>query len=239
MDEEFSNDFEMCNVTNTAIVALSSIYTTMVSSAASVVGSCLIIISYIIWSDLRTTARAILVFLAISDLLTALGYLFASILFLTHKNEGYDIPPPLCTFQSFITTAFSISSFLWTANLAVFLFVSITLNRVRIAKKMMFLFHAVAWGIPLLLCVPGAITMVLGGQTNRSTSTQGTVAWCWVSFNNSFNNQSTIDDAQSRLFKLHILELVFGKMWEIIVSLIAITLCIVIKISLQKKVRKF
>ncbi len=243
MDEEFSSNFEKCNGTIFTAVGRGSVYTTMISSAASVVGSCLITLSYIIWSDLRTTARAILVFLAIADFFTALGYLFASTLFLiSENNENYEISPSLCTFQSFITTTFPISSFLWTANLAVYLFVSITLNRVKIAKKLMFLFHVVAWGIPLLLCVPGAITMVLGGQSERdntSTLSQGTVAWCWVSFNNSFDNRSTVDDARSRLVKLHVLELVFGKLWEISVFIIAITLCIVVKISLQKKVRIF
>ncbi len=233
MGEDYS-EYEACNATNLTLVG--SIYTTMVSSVASVVGSCLIIISFAVWSDLRTTARAILVFLAIADLFTALGYLFASILFLANYNKYNDIPPSLCTFQSFITTAFPISSFLWTANLAVYLFVSITLRKAKMAKKLMLLFHITAWGIPLLLCIPGAAAMVLGGQKQVAASTQGTVAWCWVSFNNSFDNRSSVDDARFRLTELHMMELVFGKLWEICVFIIAIVLCVSVKISLQKKV---
>lgn len=238
MNEEYSNLYTVCNATNQTQVSLGSICTTMLSSMASVVGSSLIIISFAVWSDLRTTARAILVFLAIADLFTAMGYFLASVLFLANEQDKYEISSSFCTFQSFVTTAFPISSFLWTANLAVYLFVSITLKRAKTAKKLMPLFHIIAWGIPLLLCIPGAATGVLGG-TQAGASTQGTVAWCWVSFNNSFDNRSSVDDARYRLIELHVLELVFGKLWEICVFIIAIVLCIAVKCSLQKKVSPY
>lgn len=235
MDENITDIYELCNATNLTLVAVGSICATMVSSLASMLGATLIITSFILWPDIRTTARAILVFLAIADLISAVGYTFAAILFLTN-NDDNNISPSLCTLQSFMTTAFPISSFLWTTSLAVYLFVSITLRRARTAKKLMPLFHVVAWGIPLLLCIPGSATMVLGTQTKVTASTQGTVDWCWVSFNNSFGTDSTIKDATQRLVMLHWLELIFGKFWEIMACTIALILCIIVKISLRKKV---
>ena len=214
-----------------------TIYVTMISSLCSMLGSSLIIVTFIVWPDLRTTARAILVFLAIADFLTAAGYLFASILFLISNYTDSPISPSLCTFQSFITTTFPISSFLWTANLAIYLFVSITLQKVKLARRLMLLFHITAWGIPLLLCIPGAATGKLGDNNISShRPEQGSVAWCWVSFDNRFDNNITVSEARERLTKLHVLELVFGKFWEISVFFLSIIICIVVKISLRKRV---
>ena len=225
----------------TSPVNVGTIYVTMISSLCSIFGSCLIIVTFIVWPDLRSTARAILVFLATADFLTALGYLFASILFLVsiqdfdENDKNIVVSPQLCTFQSFITTTFPISSFLWTACLGVYFFMSITLNKVNAARKLVPLFHIIAWGIPLLLCIPGAATGVLGNR-NTSTLAQGTAAWCWVSLNTSFDEHTSTDDIKERLIKLHVLELVFGKIWEISVFFLSIVLCIVVKISLQKRV---
>ena len=235
MDENGALFANACDPSNITQLTTGPIIATIVSSVASIIGSCLIIVSFAVWSDLRTTARAILVFLAIADLFTALGYLFASILFLTSYQKLNNDFAPLCTFQSFITTVFPISSFLWTTNLAVYLFVSITLKQVKTAKKLMLLFHITAWGIPLLLCIPGAATMVLGGQNETADQSQGTVGWCWVSFDRSFKNV-TEEDVEHRLVQLHVLELVFGKFWEILAGVVAFILCIIVKISIQKKV---
>ncbi len=233
MDRNYSD----CQPSDSIILNTGAITITIISSIFSIIGSCFIIISFAVWSDLRTTARAILVFLAIADLFTAVGYLFASLLFLTNYKYVNNVFTPLCTFQSFITTAFPISAFLWTTNLAVYLFVSITLKKVKAAKKLMLFFHLFAWGIPLLLCVPGAITMVLGGQNETQDQSQGTVGWCWVSFDSSFQNTSVgVKDAEQRLAKLHVLELVFGKFWEILTGVVAFALCIMVKITIYKKV---
>ena len=235
----YSNNCFAGDHTATGAEIVGTIYVTMISSLCSIFGSSLIIVTFIIWPDLRTTARAILVFLAIADFLTAAGYLFASILFLNSYYTHSFVSPPLCTFQSFITTTFPISSFLWTANLAIYLFVSITLQKVKLARRLMLFFHITAWGIPLLLCIPGAATRTLGDPNISSLlPEQGSVAWCWVSFDNRYEN-ITVSEARDRLTNLHVLELVFGKFWEISVFFLAIVICIVVKISLRKRVSPF
>lgn len=110
-------------------------YITIVSSTASIFGSSLIILTYLMWRDIRTVARTIVVFLAVADLLTAVGYLFGAIVFLRYKPDDANFTysssryKSLCEAQSFITTTFPISSFLWTSHLAVYLFVTIVLQR--------------------------------------------------------------------------------------------------------------
>jgi G protein-coupled receptor 157 len=42
------------------------------SATLSIIGSALIIASYILWHDLRTTTRKLLVYLSICDLITAI-----------------------------------------------------------------------------------------------------------------------------------------------------------------------
>ena len=236
-----SNASSICNetISNLTAIDVPSIYTTLISSLASIFGSSLIILTYICWPDLRTVARAILVFLAIADFLTAVGYTLGSIIFLVdhygyNDDYYYHTSPALCTVQSFITTVFPISSFIWTANLAVYLFVAITLKKIQLAKKLVLLFHITAWGIPLLLCIPGAAAGVLG----QTGPTQGTVAWCWVSFNDTYSNTTDINEAKERIVNLHLWELLYGKFWEITISIFAFVLCVIVKVSLYKMVRR-
>ena len=67
------------NTCNTTEVAHTTVYITIVSSSLSMIGCALIIITYILWRDIRTMARAIVVFLAIADFFTAAGYFFGAI----------------------------------------------------------------------------------------------------------------------------------------------------------------
>ena len=235
-----SNGSLFCNDTrdNLTSISVPSIYTTMISSIASMLGSSLIILTFVCWPDLRTVARAILVFLAIADFLTAAGYLLGSIIFLVdhydYSNDYYyHSQPALCTLQSFITSTFIISSFIWTANLAVYLFVAITLKKIQLAKKLVLLFHITAWGIPLLICIPGAAFGILG----QTGPTQGTVAWCWVSFDDTYTNTTDITEAKQRITYLHTWELLYGKFWEITICVFSFVLCVIVKVSLYKMVR--
>lgn len=203
--------------------------TTILSSVASMIGSFLIIFTFLLWKDVRTVARAILVFLAIADFLTASGYLFGSIVFLSYwNNTNVDSYKSLCTAQSFITTVFPISSFLWTTHLAIYLFVTIVLHKIKLAKKLFIIFHLTAWGIPLLVCLPAAITEHLG-PSNHYTST----AWCFVKFDGT---NATKEDVSGRLAEFYGFEFLCGKFWEIMAYIVALTLYVLVKISLWWRV---
>jgi len=83
-----------------------------------------------------------------------------------------------CTIQSFVTTSSSMASFMWTMAIAVFLYISISqapsLTRFR-TRWLLFLFHAISWGLPLWLCTLAVTFHVLGGDTFSAS-----VGWCWI-----------------------------------------------------------
>lgn len=211
-----------------------SAYVSMISSFASMVGSTLIILSFVLWRDLRTVARAILVFLAIADFMTGIGYLFGSAVYIHYEVVDHDdkhLPVSyyrLCKAQSFFTTVFPISSFLWTAHLAIYLFVAFVLRKVQLARKLILPFHIIAWGIPLLICIPAVAKGILGAADSRSS-----VSWCWVSLNQNVSNK---EDARNVLIKFYGFEFLCGKIWEILACIISLVLCITVKVVLATRV---
>ena len=215
-------------------------YTTILSSSFSIIGSLLIIFTFVAFREVRTVGRAILVFLAIADFLTAFGYIFGSAVFLHYhpdryyyhnaseniSNYAYNFSSSyvhLCKFQSFVTTVFPISSFLWTANLSIYFFVTITLRKVQAAKKLMLIFHITAWGIPLLICIPAVATGWLGPSKSHTS-----VSWCWVRFD--------VDEPQ-KIPEFYVMELICGKFWEIMTYFVSLMLCGIVKCTLYKRVR--
>lgn len=211
---------------------------TILSSLASIIGSLLIIGTFLRWKDLRTIARMILVFLAISDLLAGIGYVFgASIYIHYYYLSGYcpyeaNATNPtnpanvtsyqhLCTAQSFLTTLMPMASFLWTANLALYLFFSIIWPRMKFSRPLMILFHITAWGIPLVTCVAVAGSGYFGSSESRSSG-----GWCWIKYN------------PRKPIKFLMTELMAGKFWEIAVCVLALFVCIVIKIVMWRRFRK-
>ena len=219
-----------------AVVPSWSAYISMVSSLASMVGSVLIILSFVLWKDLRTVARAILVFLAIADLMTAIGYFFGGIVYLHYEvNDNGTAASEhmfqrLCTAQSFLTTVFPISSFLWTAHLAIYLFVAIVLRKVQVARRMILLFHIVAWGIPLAICIPAVAAGILGSAESRSS-----VSWCWIKLDTDVHNE-TDSEVRKTLAKFYGFEFLCGKIWEILTCIISFVLCITVKVVLTTRV---
>ena len=199
---------------------------TIISSCFSILGSLLIIVTFIAFREIRTIGRAILVFLAVADFFTAAGYIFGSGVFLKYHPNFLNYSNLttsyiyLCKAQSFITTAFPISSFLWTTNLAVYLFVAIVLRKLQWAKRMLIVFHITAWGIPLLICIPALATNWLGPAQSRSSA-----SWCWVSYD---------PKRSDKLF--HFMEFICGKFWEIMAYFVALLLCGIVKYTIFKRV---
>lgn len=214
-------------------VLLASAVLTIVSSICSIIGSLLIIVTFLCWRDLRTVARAILVFLAIADLFSGIGYMFGGALYIhyivpaANNNEStsevtlngtYD---KLCTAQSFITTVAPVASVLWTANLAIYLFFSVAFPKRSYGKRLMLFFHCTAWGIPLVTCVALLATGWLGPS---SVGANGHGAWCWIKDNGNERLQYTF-------------ELLAGKMWEVATYALVVVLCIAIKIIVWRRYR--
>ena len=189
-------------------------YITIVSCFASMIGSVLIILTFVLWKDFRTIGRSILVFLAITDFFTALGYMFGAAITLT-LGVNQTLYGRMCVAQSFITSFFPISSFMWTLNLAIYVLAVLVLKKEgRAIWKLLVVFHLAAWGIPLLVCLLG-VGFGEFGQGNVSSSLTS-VDWCFIKYNGD-------------KVKYFVFEAVCGKFWEIITYVASLVIYIIIK----------
>ena len=201
----------------------------IVSCTLSVLGSLLIVYTYARWQDLRTGSRSIITYLAIADLVTALGYFAGSINYLLHygKPEQCRVFDTTCQIQSFVTTTSSLCSFAWTLFLAVYLYLIIVRAKITLANKLIPLFHIVAWGVPLLITLPLLIMGKLGYSPYAVSN------WCFI--------RDTLPHNDPKYLCGHlnneelILALVGGKAWEITTYLLVIVLYAAIKWHIHKE----
>lgn len=108
----------------------------LISCALSFLGSLLIIITYIIWADLRTTPRKLLVFMSVADLLSAISYSFG--VWKIFDEDSLD-----CIVQGAISTFANTSSFFWTVAIAIYLYIFIVRSSQRVADSLVLYFHLV------------------------------------------------------------------------------------------------
>ncbi|MEQ2209570.1 hypothetical protein XENOCAPTIV_001081 [Xenoophorus captivus] len=104
----------------------------------SFLGSSLIILTHIIWTDLRTTPRRLLVFLSVTDWLSAVSYAFG--VWSVFRTDS-----PECVAQGAISTFANTSSFFWTVSIAVYLYVFIVRSSQRVADSLVLVFHLVRY----------------------------------------------------------------------------------------------
>lgn len=189
----------------------------MTSSILSVLGATLTIIPYLLWKDVRTGVRRIITFLALSDLLTATSYLMGSINYLSYtytKDDDKDGIQPcqrfytVCEIQSFLSCWFSMSSFLWTAILALYLYRKIKCNDVSRMDRWFPIMHVISWGLPIILVFPLLATGYLGYSTFAAGG------WCFVKADNYQNTHTTSNNFKMSLTTIVVI-LVGGKALEI------------------------
>ena len=201
----------------------------ILSSSASVIGCLLIIITFVCWKDFRTTARSILVFISIADLITASGYVLGSAVYLHYnktsvtscnktEDKAYNEYKHVCEWQSFVTTSSSIASFFWTTILAFYLYMTIVHKMYRFVRRLMPVIHIVSWGVPIALCVV-AVTQGWLGPSLDDTS----VSWCFIAYHkpNGWHHGG---------------QLLLGKGWEIISYILVIFFYTATKVFIELEV---
>ncbi|XP_070767224.1 G-protein coupled receptor 157 [Enoplosus armatus] len=187
---------------NQTVVYLSEQVVVLFSCALSFLGSSLIILTYIIWSDLRTTLRRLLVYLSVSDWLSAVSYAFG--VWRVFHTDSLD-----CVVQGAISTFANTSSFFWTVSIAVYLYVFIVKSSQRVAESLVLFFHFVSWGVPLAITVAAVSLNKIGYDASEVS-----VGWCWVRIH-----------APDRVLWM----LLTGKIWEFLAYLTLPVLYILIK----------
>ena len=220
---------------------------TILSCSFSVLGAVAIILSYIYWKESRSTSRAILLCIALSDLISALGYIFGAGLFLgtfntneTNANacngtimtvdaETAEKDPfnGLCQFQSFITTTGMMCSFWWTTILSLHLFLSVAKMRLDFSRKLFPVYLALATGVPLAVSIPAVATGWLG--MGNSTAS---VSWCFIHL--KLNDNGTHPSLHNPAYDS--LEFMAGKMWEIVAFILIFSFYVALKCAMTKRV---
>jgi len=104
----------MAEATRTAVYVYEQVVI-LASCILSFFGSLLIICTYLRWLDLRTTPRKLLVYLSVSDLLSALSYFYGVV-------RIFDSDSSDCIAQGAISTFANTSSFFWTVAIAIYLY---------------------------------------------------------------------------------------------------------------------
>ena len=154
------------------------------SSALSILGSALIILTYVCFHSLRTRARLFLVHLALSDMGVGLANLIGIIAnfdsFYSHSpSPGMTGPYQpnisivvLCETQAFVAEYCTLSSVLWTTCLAVYMYMLIMSHEPKLTKLFLWFSYLFCYGTPLLVTVWMMATGRLGYAPYNSAG------WC-------------------------------------------------------------
>ena len=191
--------------------------TITLSATLSLLGTSVIIGTFIAWRDFRSTSRRILVYISVADFLVAGGYLTGAWQ-INHGDGGI----VLCKAQSFVSITASLWSFFWTAFLAIYLNVTIVRKQRDKAETLLKAFHFIAWGIPLILV---GTALGLGKLGNHSDFLPAyTSGWCWIDHRLTFGD---------RLLWI----LLTGKAWEMTAYVLCFVLYLTLKCHIRKQVR--
>eukprot|EP00118_Oscarella_pearsei_P029152 m.3790 g.3790 ORF g.3790 m.3790 type:complete len:407 (+) comp9814_c0_seq1:84-1304(+) len=210
-------------------------YLAVVSSCLSIVGTLLIIGTFLVWRDIRSHTRRILVYISIADFVTAAGYLVGIAgTFNTMKTRDHFLYRKKhvgCEVQSWFTTTSSMVSFLWTDVLAISLLLSVVYQRPDKSAKLMPLFHLINWVIPIVLTSAALCEGYLGPDFSSDS-----VGWCWIVGNCNSSMNATITSRYCKNEALILVwEIVAGKGWEVMSYFLVLTLCLIIRFYLSKE----
>lgn len=150
-----------------------------VTSILSVLGSLLIIFSYVCFKDIRTRARLILVHLSLADMGVALANFVGDVVYFDrfYEHNGTIVEPPLvkkifCEAQAFFALYFTISSILWTCVLSVYMYFLVMEKGGPLMRAFVWFSYVISYGIPIIVCVWTICTGRLGFSPYNSSG------WC-------------------------------------------------------------
>lgn len=217
---ELQNDID---VTNSSCYQRSIFAVGLVSDMASMFGAFLIILSFYLMKDLKTTARYFLLFISLADFFNAFFYMTAHIWSLF--DAGYSVcyhnksttQEHYCVAQSAFNLCFSLASYFWTTVLSVHIVLLITCQNQFLGRKCTFRTLVLIGTIsPLIISLIGLLTNRLGPRFDTVSA-----GWCFVGY-----HESSIDEKNRHIIS----ELLTGKLWDMI-ALVSISVLNIIALS--------
>lgn len=181
----------------------------VLTSALSLLGAIVIIVTYYAWKDMQSTSRKILVYISGADCVVVSSFMFGA--FLPPNTNS-----PACTAQSLLYTTANLCSIFWTTFMAVFLYISVARKKPKLADIMFYMFHAIGWGVPVLIACIALQAGVLGNDRDIYSS-----AWCWIK----------VHEDNYIMWML-----VTGKAWEVLVFILILIFYGLLKCHLRQEV---
>ena len=182
------------------------------AASLSIVGTMVIISTFVMWPDLRTTSRKIVVFISVGDFLVAASNITGEL------NKSLSV----CRIQAAIGIFAVLPSFFWTVYLSFYFYLTICRKiAVESENRFMMFFHITAWGIPLIIAVLAVILKGAGHSGDFVSS-----GWCWIS------------DHQS-CWKVVLWMFVAGKGWELLAYISITAFYVLVKLHIRREVGLF
>ena len=139
---EYTTNKEMATVEevmNTLYVVLTGIF-----SVLSMIGTSVIIFTYVYYPELRSKGRHFLVFISAADFLMAFGVLLGVIW--TSDTDAFT--EAFCKASPIITAFSSVCSYFWNVCMAVYLYLTLVKRCHHLVKKFTIFSHVICWSIP-------------------------------------------------------------------------------------------
>ena len=217
----------------------------------SMIGSSIIILTYVCYVDTRKPSRRLLVFLSLMDFGTALANSVGMFLNFQTSSIG-------CQIQAAAAIFSSLSSYLWTAAIAVYIYLTIVKDKQSLAVKLINVFHVLAWGIPFVIVAVAFGLGILGYEDVTLihyfhkkeiyfSTTAVTGGWCFL--RGPYMSNNTTVEQFNRMLDVRnesplwynadwydVWVMIAGGAWEIVVFFFCLIIYLLIRINLWQKV---
>eukprot|EP01121_Diplochlamys_sp_Union-15-3_P000057 TRINITY_DN10047_c0_g5_i1.p1 TRINITY_DN10047_c0_g5~~TRINITY_DN10047_c0_g5_i1.p1 ORF type:complete len:307 (-),score=16.88 TRINITY_DN10047_c0_g5_i1:49-969(-) len=141
----------------------------LVTSCASFVGSLLIMCSWL-FPKCRSKTRKLVVILSVTDFFSSICYILGVVLIGYYEGKNTNDVHTVCRFLAPFNIFFTCSSFLWTACIAVHLYISV---RRGTNSSYTTIYHIISWGYPL-----ATLITVFATRSGDRADTQ--TYWCFI-----------------------------------------------------------
>ena len=144
------------------------------STATSIIGCLIIMITYYLYKDIRTPSRHIILCISIADFVVAAVNFMVK--FADMPDDDNKASSNLCVIRSFIGSIATLWSFFWTIALAIFLNLLIVKKDPVFADWLInWLFHPFCWLVPVVINLFALFYNKLGNSYDFVAS-----GWCWI-----------------------------------------------------------
>lgn len=183
------------------------------AASLSILGSLTIFITFLMWPDLRTTSRRMIVFISIGDFFVASSNILG--LYMNSDEK-------MCKIEATINIVAILSSFFWTVYLSLYFYLTICKTvSVKMEGLAMWVFHITAWGIPLVIAVIAYLDDAVGSSRDYVSS-----GWCWIKYTHQ----------RRSWWKMVLWMCIAGKGWEILAYIAITVFYVLVKLQIRREV---